>query len=77
MHEVAGKPPVTADKSEFEPLSELRHTLAEHYVQKRKYFAWTWPANYDEDLRRIFSDDPKDATAPPATPVSASCAPAA
>jgi hypothetical protein len=67
MQEVSGKAPVTADKSEFEPLSELRHTLAEHYAQKRKYFAWTWPANYDQDLRRIFSDDPKDATAPLAT----------
>ena len=32
-----------------------------------KYFAWDWPANYDQDLRRIFSDDPKDAEAPPAT----------
>jgi hypothetical protein len=45
----------------------LRHTLAEHYAEKRKYFAWSWPANYDQDLRRIFSDDPKDASAPPAT----------
>ena len=34
---------------------------------KRTYYAWDWPANYDQDLRRIFSDDPKDADAPPAT----------
>lgn len=67
MREVAGKAPPTADKSEVEPLSELRHTLAEHYAEKRKYFAWSWPANYDQDLRRIFSDDPKDATGPAAT----------
>ena len=67
MREIAGTAPTTVDKSEIEPLSELRRTLAEHYAEKRKYFAWAWPANYDQDLRRIFSDDPKDAEAPPAT----------
>jgi putative zinc-binding metallo-peptidase len=67
MREIAGLPPTIADKSELEPLSSLRHTLKEHYVAKRAHFAWQWPANYDQDLRRIFSDDPKDAGAPPAT----------
>ena len=67
MREIAGKAPLMADKTEVEPLSELRRTLAEHYAEKRKYFAWSWPANYDQDLRRIFSDDPKDAIAPSAT----------
>ena len=67
MREIAGLAPITVDKSEIEPLSALRHTLAEHYAKKRQHFAWTWPANYDQDLRRIFSDDPKDANAPPAT----------
>jgi hypothetical protein len=33
----------------------------------RAHFAWPWPANYDQDLRRIFSDDPKDASGPAAT----------
>jgi hypothetical protein len=41
--------------------------LAEHYAKKREHFAWTWPANYDQDLRRIFSDDPKDTNAMAAT----------
>jgi hypothetical protein len=67
MREVAGKRPARSNKSEVEPLSGLRHTLAEHYAQKRQYFAWSWPANYDQDLRRIFSDEPKDADAPRAT----------
>ena len=67
MREIAGRRPPVADKGEVEPLSELRHTLAEHYAEKRKYFAWNWPANYDQDLRRIFSDDPKDGEAPAAT----------
>jgi hypothetical protein len=67
MREVAGKPPVAVDRTEVAPLRELRHTLGEHYAEKRTYFAWHWPANYDQELRRIFSDDPKDSDAPPAT----------
>jgi Putative zinc-binding metallo-peptidase len=66
MRECAGMPPTVVDKREIEPLSELRHTLAEHYAEKRKYFAWAWPANYDQDLCRIFSDHPNDEMAPPA-----------
>ena len=67
MRELAGTAPIVADKTEIEPLSELRRTLADHYVEKRKYFAWAWPANYDQDLRRIFSDDPNVADVPRAT----------
>jgi hypothetical protein len=67
MKEVAGKPPLVSDTTEVEPLSSLHRTLQQHYVAKRAHFAWTWPGNYDQALRRIFSDDPKDANAPPAT----------
>jgi hypothetical protein len=68
MREIAGRPPPVSRKTAVEPLSALRHTLKEHYAAKRAHFAWPWPANYDQDLRRIFSDDPKDAAAPSATP---------
>jgi hypothetical protein len=67
MGEIAGKAPLVSDMSEVEPLSALRHTLGEHYAEKRNYFAWNWPANYDQDLRRIFSDGAEDAQARPAT----------
>jgi hypothetical protein len=67
MREIAGQAPLVSDTSEVEPLSALRHTLGEHYAEKRKYFAWNWPANYDQDLRRIFSDGADDARAPAAT----------
>ena len=67
MRELAGAPPIVADKTEIEPLRALRRTLADHYAEKRDYFAWSWPANYDQDLRRIFSDDPSNAGAPRAT----------
>ena len=67
MREIAGRPPPRSRKTEVEPLSSLRHTLKQHYAAKRAHFAWPWPANYDQDLLRIFSDDPKDASAAPAT----------
>jgi hypothetical protein len=67
MRELSGKPPINSDRTEVEPLRRVRRTLGEHYAEKRQYFAWDWPDNYDQDLRRIFSDDPKDADAPTAT----------
>jgi hypothetical protein len=67
MREIAGKSPIAIDRTEVEPLGKLRRTLDEHYAEKREYFAWQWPANYDQDLRRIFSDDPQYSNAPLAT----------
>jgi hypothetical protein len=67
MQEIAGKPPVKADRHEVEPLRMLARPLREHYAQKRAYFAWRWPANYDADLRRIFSDGSDKPQAPLAT----------
>ena len=67
MKEIAGKRATVTDTTEVEPLRKLRHTLAEHYAEKRNYFAWNWPANYDQDLRRIFSDEPAHTHAPHAT----------
>jgi hypothetical protein len=67
MREIVGEPPPLDDRTEVDPLAKLRRTLREHYTAKRKHFAWAWPANYDQDLRRIFSDEPKDGDGPPAT----------
>jgi hypothetical protein len=67
MREIADKPPLVSDRTEVNPLRVLRRTLGTHYVQKREYFAWNWPANYDQDLRRIFSEGFDDTKAPPAT----------
>jgi hypothetical protein len=66
MREIGGKLPVNPNRTEVEPLGKLRYTLGRHYSEKKSYFAWDWPANYDQDLRRIFSDDPKDGAAPSA-----------
>jgi hypothetical protein len=67
MCEIADRAPPISNRAEVEPLAGLGHTLQEHYRAKRAHFAWAWPANYDQDMRRIFSDDPKDVGAPLAT----------
>jgi len=67
MREIAAVSPPRPDGSEIDPLSQLRRTLQDHYKKKREHFAWNWPANYDQDLRRIFSDDPSSVGALPAT----------
>jgi hypothetical protein len=41
--------------------------LAEHYQEKRQYFAWNWPENYDQDLRRIFGETAGNSRLPSAT----------
>jgi hypothetical protein len=33
--------------------------LREHYRRKREKYNFDWPAVYDRDLYRIFSDDPR------------------
>lgn len=41
-------------------------TLREHYVRKRRYYAFDWPAFYDRDLRRIFAWAPQGHSRPTA-----------
>jgi Putative zinc-binding metallo-peptidase len=60
MKRIAGVPPPVSDKAEVDPLGSLRRTLNAHYTAKRARFAWKGSPNYDQDLRRIFSDAPKD-----------------
>ena len=61
MEEVAGSPPKNKLRSKVIPLSEIKFTLREHYRRKREIYALEWPAYYDRDLRRIFSQEPRHA----------------
>jgi len=40
--------------------------LREHYRRKRERYDFEWPAVYDRDLLRIFSDDPRHKSRPSA-----------
>src|SRR6267142_2305003 len=62
MSELAGTKPRNRTLTKLEPISEIRTTLREHYRRKREKYDFDWPAVYDRDLRRIFSDDPRHKT---------------
>jgi hypothetical protein len=57
MQSVVGVTPRNRRREVVEPLSQIRTTLAEHYRRKREHYSFTWPANFDRDLRRVFSDE--------------------
>ena len=67
MNEMAAPPPEVKARIEVEPLSELKFTLREHYRRKREHYIFKWPADFDRDLHRIFSDSSQNATRPTAT----------
>jgi hypothetical protein len=66
MTELAGKPPVNRSRREVEKLSEITLTLRQHYDKKRKHYAFQGPPDYDRDLLRIFSQEPRHNTCPSA-----------
>ena len=59
LNEVAGTRPHNRVRKKVEPLHEIRITLREHYDRKREKYAFEWPAYLDNDLRRIFSNEPR------------------
>jgi hypothetical protein len=66
MTDLAGTKPRNGTRTKIEPLSALRTTLREHYRRKRERYDFEWPAVYDRDLYRIFSDEPATKSRPSA-----------
>jgi hypothetical protein len=56
MQSLAGKPPLTEQTDEVDPLPRLKRSLRTHYKRKRRLHGLDHPAFYDRDLRRLFSD---------------------
>jgi hypothetical protein len=67
MAEIAWQKPLLARRLKVDPLSRLKHTLAEHYTRKKTYYASDTPHFYDRQLHRIFSADPRFRHAPAAS----------
>jgi hypothetical protein len=59
LKEIAGARPKNRVRRKIERLPEIRLTLREHYERKRRNYAFEWPAYLDNDLRRIFSQEPR------------------
>jgi Putative zinc-binding metallo-peptidase len=67
MAEIGDEKPALKGRSFVDPVSTLSITLGEYYRQKQKRYMSRPPTVHDRDLKRIFSDDPKDRSAPKAS----------
>ena len=61
MRSLAGRPPAVSSQQTLDALPTLRQTLRQHYRKKRRHYGVDYPAFYDRDLRRLFSDAPEHA----------------
>ena len=67
IRRIGGTRPRNDSRRKVETLAKNMTTLREHYRRKRAHYAFEWPASYDRDLRRIFSNDPQHEYSPSAT----------
>jgi hypothetical protein len=61
MRGLACQPPLVRSRRQVDPLHRITKTLREHYAAKKDHYGIDLPAVYDRDLRRLFSDLPRDA----------------
>jgi len=66
MTELAGTRPRNRTRTKVEPVSVVKTTLRAHYKRKRERYDFRYPAVYERDLSRIFSDDPRYKSRPSA-----------
>ncbi len=59
MRELAGRDAPNRRRERVEDLSELEITLGEHYQKKRAHYSFHYPSDYDQQLLRIFSAEPR------------------
>lgn len=60
LESLRGVAPRRRSRIKPESISTLTMTLGEYYADKRERYLVSYPDIYDRDLRRLFSDDPKD-----------------
>jgi hypothetical protein len=66
MAEIAGVAPAVRSRRKVDPLSSQRQTLFTHYTYRRAIYSVEYPKTYDDDLFRLFSDDPRHRAQPTA-----------
>ncbi len=64
MRELAGKAPANRLRKKVEELSDIELTLGEHYDGKKQHYAFQGPPDYDRELLRIFSSEPRHKSCP-------------
>jgi len=67
MAEIVDAPQMLTKRVEVDPVSTMSITLGEHYQKKLDHSSLELSSTYDRDLQRIFSAEPADRKAPPAS----------
>lgn len=67
MAEIAGQKPELTARLKVDPISRITTTLAEHYERKLKLYRPRFSHEYDRELMKIFSADPRHSRAPAAS----------
>jgi hypothetical protein len=57
MQEIGPTAPLVRSKARTDDISRIRRTLREHYEGKRSRYGADYPDFYDQDLRRLFTDE--------------------
>ena len=57
MKELADISPAVRSRQRVDPLHSLSTTLFEHYTVRRALYSVEYPKTWDDDLRRLFSND--------------------
>ncbi len=66
MEEIGERPPPVRSRERTDSLSQLRTTLGQYYLRKKKHYGQEDRSVYDRDLYRLFTDDPSQARRRPA-----------
>ena len=66
MQELEGVVPSHRNREVVDPLRSLKRTLFEHYTYRKAIYSVEYPKTYDDDLQRLFSDDPRHRIRPTA-----------
>jgi len=57
MAQIADEKPAVKTTKQVEPVHRLTTTLRDHYRERRAHYGDEWPDFYDNELRRLFSED--------------------
>lgn len=59
MNDIKDREPNIKTKDEYARLSVLKHTIAEHYKRKKKFYSAEWAQSFDNELKKIFTEEKK------------------
>lgn len=64
MKEIAQAKPLVRSREHVDSVRKIRKTLRQHYAEKRTRYEIADDASYDHILRRLFTEEPEDTSAP-------------